>query len=810
MSELAGMAGELRTTLRGIARRPAFAALVVGVLTAGLACVIFMLTLIDGFVLRPLPFAQPDELLQAGFHGDGGLGDVFPVTRGDFVQIRRRLADVAEAGAVARSTISLSDMDRPERTNGGHVSANLFRVLGVSPLLGRDFLDADEKPGAPAVVMLSYSLWQSRYGGDAGIVGRQVRVDAKPATVIGVMPENFSYPRREVVWVPAALSDGATSSDGSSDEYAYWVVLRRHAGVGDAAVAAAFGNWFVDAARADPERFRNQSPRVEPLSMMAVDRTTRATLGLMLAAVVMVLLVACANAANLLLTRTLARDQELAVRVALGASRKRLIAHLLAESLLLTSIATVCALLLAQGGIAWQQATMRQSEFFPQWLSFGIDARVGLFALGAALITAFVTGVLPALRAGDMASNHVRNGARSVGGAFARASRVLVIGEVALSCALLISVGTLVRGIRALDHADTGIDSRHLLTARVALAKSAYPTDADQLRLFQRIGDRLREEAGVVDASVGSALPGTYYNEIHDVLPDGSVPGDGELPQVFAGAVDAHFTGAWGVPLEQGRFFDSRDRADGERVAVVDRTFVARYGDGKPVVGRRFRLDPHDPKGATVTVVGVIGALTLDAPGHPAQPAMLLPLAQHMYRIASIAVRTRGDPLAFAPRLDDVMRGIDADTPLYWVRDYPMVVHEMTSGERVVADSFAGFGVIALILAGAGLYGVMAFAVGRRTREIGVRRALGAPAVRILRTVFSRSLLQLGLGLAIGIAAGIPFARLLSGSLPTIAAGGIGVVLAALGVLMLAATLAVIVPARHALGVDPMVALRHE
>lgn len=802
-----GVMHELGHALRALADRPGFSALVVGVLAPGLACVIFMLAMLDGFVLRPLPFAAPDELLQAGIRGDGDLGDIYPVTSRDLLQIRRQLTDTAQVAGVARSTMNLSDLDRPERYNGAHVSANLFHVLGVSPLLGREFSADDERAGAPAMAMLSYELWKGRYSGDAAVVGKQIRIDGRPATVIGVMPENFSYPRREVVWMPSSLVEGA-----KADDYAYWLVLRRHSGVGDAAVTAAFQTWFADAAHAEPERFRDQRPQIEPLARMATDRTTRAMLGLMLAAVCMVLLVACANAANLLLTRTLGRRQELAIRVAVGASRKRLILHLLAESLLLTMIAFGVALVLANLGLHWQQSVMRQSEFAMLWLRFDIDARVIGFALGAALLTALATGVLPALRAGDAAlSDGLRDGLRTAsGGSFARVSRVLVIVEIALSCALLICVGTLVRGILALDRVDLGIDTNHLLTARLALPVNTYPDDAARLRLYQRLAESLRADSGVVDATVGTVLPGTWYNEVHDVLPAGAVPGDAPLPQTGSGAVDDHFLAAYGIALQQGRFFDSRDTLDSPRVAIVDRVFSERYAEGGAALGRQFRIDPRDPNGATVTVIGVLGGLRLNAPGDPLQPTLLTPLRQGLFRVASVAVRTRGDANAFAARLDEIMHSVDADTPLYWIRDYVAVMRSVTFGERIVAQSFGAFGIIALILAGAGLYGVMAFAVGQRTREIGVRRALGAPAARVLRQVFGRSMWQLGVGLALGLAAGIPFARLMTGSLRTIAGSDLSTVAIALGVLILAAGLAVIVPARRALRVDPIEALRHE
>ena len=798
---------DFRDAARGLVKRPGFSALVVGVLAAGLACAIFMLALLNGSVIRPLPFPAPDQLLHAGLREDGG-NYLTPVQNRDLIELQRHLTGVAETAGYANSTMNLSDLDRPERSSGAFVSANLFRVLAVAPLLGRDFSDADVRDGAPTVAMLSYALWQSRYGGDPTIVGRQVRVNAQPATVIGVMPKDFSFPSREVIWVAAHLFDGA-----KPDDLSYWIVLRRHAGVGDAAVDTAFANWFRQAAHEQPERYRGMQPGIEPLAWFAVSRTIRTVLDIMLAAVLMVLLVACANAANLLLTRTLGRRQEFAVRSALGATRARLVAQLVAECLMLSLIATAIALPLAQVGVHWQQGLMRAAEFGPPlWLRFDMNVTVIAFALGAALLTALLIGLLSALHVRDNAvADNLRDGTRSVaGGSFARISRVLVIGEIALSCALLISVGTMVRGLAALDHVDLGINTDHLLTARMVLPTTSYANGADQVHLYERLGERLREDPGIVDATVGTAMPGMNLNEAHDVLPAGAVASDRALPQVLTGAVDDHFLAAYGIGLQQGRFFDMRDRADGARVAVADQRFVTRFDTGGGVLGRTFRLDPRDPKGATVTVIGVIGALKLAGPGDSVQPAMLFPLRQAPFRIASVAVRTRGEPLAFAPRLNAIMREVDADTPLYWVRDYAGVIRSGTLGERTVAQSFSAFGLIALLLAGAGLYGVMAFSVGQRTREIGVRRALGAPGKRVLRQLFARSFVQLGIGLALGLAAGVPFARLLTGSMPSIEGSNTAVVVSVLLVLILAALAAVIVPARRALRVDPTVALRHE
>ncbi|HET7924450.1 MAG TPA: FtsX-like permease family protein, partial [Rhodanobacteraceae bacterium] len=403
------------------------------------------------------------------------------------------------------------------------------------------------------------------------------------------------------------------------------------------------------------------------------------------------------------------------------------------------------------------------------------------------------------------------DGARSVaGGAFARVSRVLVVAEIALSCLLLISVGTMVRGVAALDRFDFGIDTNHLLTARVALFPSRYPTGAEQVRLFEKLVDRVRADPDVAAAGAGTVLP-ARVSFMHDVIASGTEPpADHTAPVASYGAVDDGFLAAYGIALQEGRFFDTRDTADGDRVAVVDRLFAERFGGGDSVIGKRFRLDPSDPNGATVTVVGVTGRLTLNQPADTPAPTMLVPLRQDPGRIVSLAIRTRGDPAAFAPRLAKIMREVDADTPLYWVRGYGAIIESVTYGERVIAQWFGAFGLVALLLAGAGLYGVMAFSVSQRIREIGVRRALGAPDARVLRSLFARSIVQLFIGLAIGLALGIPFTNALTGWLTSIERQSAGVVAVALAVLVGAALLATLIPARRALRVDPMVALRYE
>ncbi|MGB8378464.1 MAG: ABC transporter permease, partial [Rhodanobacteraceae bacterium] len=446
----------------------------------------------------------------------------------------------------------------------------------------------------------------------------------------------------------------------------------------------------------------------------------------------------------------------------------------------------------------------------PHWIHFSLDARSVFMTLGVVVLTALIAGLLPALRAGGSAmAGDLREGVRSVGGGFARVSRVLMVGEVAFSLTLLITVGALASIVTSLDHADLGIDPRGILTARVGLFESAYPKGADQVRLFERITDRLRADPAVISATAGTTLPG-LDGGTRAVLPEGDVAGDAPIPRLQFAAVDDEFLSAYGLRLVRGRFFDTRDGANATPVAVVDERFAKRYGSKTDVIGRRFRLSPRDKDSVLVTVVGVVPSLWMDRPGDPNRPAMLVPMRQQPARFVSLAVRVKGDPSAFAPQLANDIRAVDQDTPAYWVRTYAESIRQATFSTRMLAKMFAAFGVLALALAGAGLYGVIAFNVGQRTREIGVRRALGAQPASVLRDVLMRAGWQVGIGLALGLGLGLGLTRTLISVLHSTGGSNLIAALGALAVLLVAAAIAVIVPARRALRIDPMVALRYE
>ncbi|MFZ1622742.1 FtsX-like permease family protein, partial [Dokdonella sp.] len=420
-----------------------------------------------------------------------------------------------------------------------------------------------------------------------------------------------------------------------------------------------------------------------------------------------------------------------------------------------------------------------------------------------------ISGILPALRAGSQVNATLRDDSRAVaGGAFARISRGLVIGEVAISCVLLVAAGVMVRGMDQFENSDFGIRTENLLTARIGLSEAKFPSAEAQLAVFDRLEQALRAEPGVIDAGIGTTLPGLIA-ESRRVLRDGAGPDDAQTV-VYFGRIDDRFAATYELGLEEGRFFNSADDADSPAVALVDRTFADKLGGGESVLGRRFRLDPDNADAALVTIVGVIRKIQLDDLDDAVRPAVLRPLRQDPARFVSLAIRTQGDPLAFAPRFTEILREVEPDTPAYWVRSYDQVIREGTFGEFVLARLFLVFGGISLFLAGAGVYGVIAFNVRQRTREIGVRRALGAPAANVLRSLLGRGAWQIGLGLLLGLTMAWLFARALVSSLNGFDADNPAVYGAVIGILMLAALIAILVPARRALRVDPLVALRHE
>jgi predicted permease len=797
---------EIRNAWRRLLARPGYTALSVGVLGLGLGAMLFLLGAVNGLILEPLPFPDGDRLVAIGQMPENNVG-INGLDSDDYALVQRELRSYERIGVYATLTVNLSGSRGPKRYDGGMLSADVLPLLGVQPVLGRVFTAEDDTPGTAPVVLLGHAAWRDDFGADAGVIGTTLRVNGKTGTVIGVMPENFGFPYRQEVWIPRQLVAG--------DDFDAELVARLKPGTTMQqarseleAVSQSLGE-ELEAHRDDRQL------ALKPLAYRFVNEITRQLVWMMFAAAVLVMLLACANVANLQLSQTLTRRRELAVRSALGAGRGRLLRELLAESLVLSLLATAIALLLAEVGGRWVMNAFLAAEDAPAYyVQFGVDGRMVIFAGIAALLTTLLAGLVPALRAARAdVQDALRDGDKgSSGGGFARIARGLVVVEIALTVVLLVGAGMFVRGLRdvlAFDFGTTS-DPRRIATGRVALFPEQYPTGAEQARFFERVVDRLRNDPQVEDASAATALPGTTAGDYLPVVAEGDPRPDQGFRRTLVGHVDDHFADTYGIRLLSGRFFDARDLAEGERVTVIDRRLSEDVFPGRDALGLRLKTDPDSNDEQTYTIVGIVENLHLQDADDPINPAMLVPLRQHPSRFATIAVRVQGDADAFATKLADAVRAEDADTPVYWSRTQQRAIEMGRIGPVMLTKIFTGIGLLALVLAAAGLYGVLAFAVAQRTREIGIRRAIGAGRGEIVGTVGKRVLWQVLLGIALGVALGIPWSALLANGAMELRSFDPLVFGATIMVIVAVAVVAALSPLRRALRVDPIVALRHE
>lgn len=797
---------ELRGAWRRLLARPGYTALSVAVLGMGLGAMLFLLNAVNGLILEPLPFPDAERLVTVGYQRDGS-NQVRAMSSADFVRLAPELRSYESIGGFSEMTVVLGLDGGPRRYEGAALSEGMLPLLGVQPVLGRMFTGEDERPGAPPVLLLGHEVWRDDFGADPEVVGRAVRVNGRTGTVAGVMPAGFGFPQRQSVWVARRAFAGSDFDHQMLAKLRPGVTLAQARAELDA-LGARLGHQLEGLA--GDSRLAN-----EPLHHSFVDATTRGLVWMMFAAGLLVLLLACANVANLQLAQVLSRRRELAVRSALGAGRARLLRALLAESLLLSVAATAIALALAQLGGRWIIDTFTAAEDGPAYfVSLDIDLRMATFAALAALATTVLAGLAPALRASRTdVQDALRDGDKgSSGSGFARVAKGLVVAEIALTVVLLVGAGMFIRAVQAVLAFDFGTraDPNTIMTGRVGLFPEQFPTPEAQLQYFERVVQRLRAEPEVLAATVANTVPGTSSGGWRRFAAEGEPKPPHGFPGALMAPVDPHFADTYQVRLTAGRFFDGRDRADTGKVAVIDARMAQALWPGADPLGRRFVVEPESPQAATLTVVGTVEAMHLEDADDTVFPTYLVPFAQAPTRFASLAVRTRGDAAGFAPRMAAIVREEDADTAVYWQRTQARAIEMGRVGPVVLTQIFTGVGLLGLLLSAAGLYGVLAFAVEQRTREIGIRRAIGAGRRGIVGVVGGRVLWQVLLGLAIGVVLGLPWSMLLA--MPEMHTRGLDPLVFAMvvAVVVAVAVVASLAPLRRALRVDPIIALRHE
>jgi putative ABC transport system permease protein len=808
---------DLRFALRSIRRDAVLSATVIVTLALGIGATSAIFSVVNGVLLRPLRFPEPDRLMLVG-GADPRKGGIYTLFGPDFTEARagcRLCEDMAAYSGTYPG--SLAGGTEPERVSLGHVTGSLFSTLRVQPLLGRTFLPEDT--GRPlfgastestpvSAVILGYEIWRSRFGGDPAAVGRTVRVEGDPCTIVGVMPQGFDFPDKAQAWVPATVNT-------KRDNAYLRVIARLRPGVTPAAAQAA----LEAAARAQdaqaPERRRQGTFTVLSLQEHLVGNI-RAALLTFLGATGFVLLIACANVANLLLAQAAARPKELAIRTSLGASRSRIVRQLLTESVLLSTIGGGLGLALAvwlvRAFVAFGPAEI------PRLDDVSIDRWVLAFTLLLSVATGLIFGLAPGLRASSQdphAALQDGAGRATLNVASNRLRKLLVIGEVALALILLIGAGLLARSFVQLRQTAMGFDPHGVLTASLTLPDSTYPTKAHAERYFDQALERAAALPDVRAVGIVNALPlGRYGARVSgDFTVDGeSVARRGSWARKMVAGGD-YFRAA-GIPLLRGRIFDDRDREESPGVVIVSESLARRLWPNQDALGKRINIGFGGETWREV--VGVVGDVKHDELGERQVPALYGPYRQvkdttrWLLSEMTIVVRTDGPPDGVAVALRGTLAQIDRDLPLYDVSLMTDLVARNTAAPEFYTVLLLSFSLLALLLAAAGIYGVMAHSVAQRTHEIGIRIALGARPGRVVRLMVGEGMGLVAVGCALGIAGAFAATRVLSRFLYSISATDRGTFALFSLLLGAVALLACYLPARRAAGIDPIRALRAE
>jgi putative ABC transport system permease protein len=794
--------------LRTLRRTPGFTIAAILTLAVGIGGTTAVFSVFNAVLLRPLPFPAADRLVLV-FEENARSG--FPT---DAVRPRSYAAWLADnqvfdsIAAVAGHGMVLGGGTEPERITGQRVTRSFFAVVGTSPLHGRTFAANEDRPGGPRVALLSYRLWQRRFGGDPAVVGRDILLSGEPYTVIGVMPRGFQFLESYVsVWVPAAFSSQELAQGGR-----YLTVVGRLKAPVTAAGAAA--NLDTIAGRMsrlypDDERWKTLRAVTVPFDQH-ISGAARRPLMVLLVAVGVVLVVACANLASLLLARTAARRQELVLRGALGASRGRVVRQLLTESALLAASGLALGVVLAWWAFAFLARLVP-----PEMTLFAhptLDGRTLAAAAVSALITTLAFGLAPALHttaAGG--SDALRAGGRSTSSG-QRARSGLVVAEVALTLVLLVAAGLLLHTLYRLRYADLGLRPERVLTLRTVLPQERYADAARRARFYDAVLERVERLPGVAAAGYTTSVPLEWKGATSEFAIDGQPPDPAMTYDANHRQVSAGYLQTMGVTLREGRYFGAADDERGSPVVIVNQAMARRYWRGETVVGQRIAIDPGAGGIVWRTIVGVVGDVRQMGLDVPARPEIYIPYRQFdtqpWFAPRDLAVRTIGNPLDSVNPIKHEIHAVDPALPVSNIRTFDEVLDEEVAGRRVGTTTLAAFAAFALVLAILGIYGVIAYFVVQHVPEIGVRLALGAQPRDIIRLIVGKGMTMAAIGVAVGALAAPATARLMSSLLHGVPGTSAVMCLSAAALLLVLAFVASYLPARRALRHDPIAALR--
>ena len=802
---------DIRYGLRSLLRIPGFTLVAVATLALGIGVNTAIFSVVNAVLLRELPYPDPEHLVavwETAAQPGQDVNNRNEVAMGNFLDWRTQQTVFDGLAALNYSNVNLTGSAEPERIQGAVVTTNFFSLLGTKPIIGRGFLAEEENPDSARTMIISYGLWQRRFGSDPDVIGKTLTVNGNPVSVIGILPSTFEFEfpitRQIEIWMPMRIS---TSNTNRQSHYLYVIARLR-------------GNVSIDQAQAGmtvlanqlqqqyPETNSNRGVNLIPLQQQLVG-DSRPYLRVLFAAVGFVLLIACANVACLLLARVNSRYREIAIRLALGATRWRIIRQLLTESILLAGIGGLAGLLLAY----WQTdmlVGLTPSEV-PRLGEISLNGQVFAWTLAVSLATGLLFGLAPALGASKPElSESLKEGGRSVTDRRSRLRNVLVISEIALAFMLLIGAGLLIKSFLRLQHVSPGFDSKNVLTMNVSLPRQKYKENQQINSFFEQLLTKVSSIPGVEAVGGIDPLPFGGSDGTTGFVVEGAAPQPvGERPEVGERTATSSYFRAMGIPVIRGRTFNNGDREDAPRVVMINEALAKRFWPNEDAIGKRLGFKSSDPQ-VWHEIIGIVGNVKHRRLDVAPKPELYFPYSQYPGTFMTLVVRTTSEPINAIAAIRNQVLALDPDQPIFDIKTMDERLSSSVAVNRFVMLLIGVFAALATILAAVGIYGVMAYTVSQRTHEIGVRMALGAGAHDVVGLVMARGLKLVVLGMGIGIAGALALSRVMESLLFEVSTTDplmLGIMAA---VLAAVAMLSCFLPAYKAVRIDPMIALRYE
>ena len=806
------IAEDLRYGSRILLKHPLWTLSAVLALGVGIAFNSTMFSVSDVLLFRPLVVPEMDRLVVVNGQRKGNANSRRPIAPVAWQAIREQSTTLDSLAAIREWETNLTGEQKPQRVSAFQVSASFFDAMEVKPIVGRAFTPADETEGGHRVVLLTHAVWEQRFGADQSVIGQTVRLNGEPYAVVGVMPDDFRFPLTVEVWTPLSLSPKERAEDNN---FYLRAMGRLKPGVTKEQADAEMAAIFAQVAEKFPATNGQLTARTRVLRDEIAGDLTREYTYMMIGAAGFLLLICCANVANLQFARFMTRTREMSIRSAMGASRRRLLRQLLSENLLLAMLGGLVSLAIAFWCVDLIRTSMppEVEQYLPGWHRMGLNPRALLYTMAMVMVAAVTAGMMPALLLSRApAAENLKDSSRGATGSRSRARLrgILVVSQVVLALVLLAGASLMIKGFGAILNLWPNVEAEKVLTFRLALPQSRYPTDSAREQFLSRLLDRLRNTTGATQASLISSLPQSQRNMSTPV----TVEGETQDPKFrlianYESAGEDYFR-LMRIPIKEGRGIEATDREGAERVAVVSEAFVKQILHGGQAIGRRVAFGPAQENPEWLTIVGVAGDVLQDYTDRISRPILYTSFRQYAERANDFVIRTTGDPLQLAPAIRQAIESIDADQPVYDMRTYRQLVRHGLAGIGYVAGMMGVLGLVALFLSVLGIYSLVAYAVSERTREFGVRLALGAPRQSILWMVLRQGFWLVGVGLLIGLPMAYGAVRMLSGLVfgvsPTdvIAFGVVPLLLA------ITAAAASYWPALRATRTDPTTALHYE